>query len=285
MKGKLTKAEIGALVSATHHEPRSLLGYHEFARAEGTPLCMVRVLEPGAESIEVFWEDEPGARCYPLKPRARRGPLRRQHSASPAAGAVQVAGPLLGRPRGHQARHLFLLARALGLRSLSIRRGPSLRPLPQVRRAPARARGRRGHALRGLGAERQARERGRRLQSLGRPQARHAGARRLGCVGAVRAGHRRGRGPTSTRSARSATTSCSSPIPSASTCRCGRRRLRSSPTLDGYEWNDAEWLQRPRAAPTGAVRRSMSTKCISRAGNTPGIASRRSTTGAKRPTR
>jgi 1,4-alpha-glucan branching enzyme len=59
MKGRLTKAEIGALVSASHHEPRSLLGYHEFDRSESTPLCMVRVLEPGAESVEVFWEDEP----------------------------------------------------------------------------------------------------------------------------------------------------------------------------------------------------------------------------------
>ena len=65
-KLKLTKAEINALVSTTHHEPRSLLGYHEYPRAGGTPLCVVRVLEPGAESVEVCWEDTPGE-LYPLK--------------------------------------------------------------------------------------------------------------------------------------------------------------------------------------------------------------------------
>jgi hypothetical protein len=52
-KTKLTKAEIQALVNTTHHEPRSLLGYHEIPRAGSTPLCVVRVLEPGAEAIEV----------------------------------------------------------------------------------------------------------------------------------------------------------------------------------------------------------------------------------------
>jgi 1,4-alpha-glucan branching enzyme len=66
MKGKLAKSEIAALVSASHHEPRSLLGYHEIARAETTPLCVVRVFEPGAESIDVFWEDEPDT-LHPLK--------------------------------------------------------------------------------------------------------------------------------------------------------------------------------------------------------------------------
>ena len=63
---KLTKAEITALVNVTHHEPRSLLGYHEFPNSTGTPQCVVRVLEPGADSIEVFWEDTPGE-LYPLK--------------------------------------------------------------------------------------------------------------------------------------------------------------------------------------------------------------------------
>ena len=56
--GKLTKAEIASLLQAAHHEPRSLLGYHEFPRADGQPLAMVRVFEPGAESIAVIWEDD-----------------------------------------------------------------------------------------------------------------------------------------------------------------------------------------------------------------------------------
>jgi 1,4-alpha-glucan branching enzyme len=63
---KLTKAEISALVNTTHHEPRSLLGYHEYARGAGQPVCVVRVLEPGAETIEVCWEDTPGE-LYPLQ--------------------------------------------------------------------------------------------------------------------------------------------------------------------------------------------------------------------------
>ena len=84
MKGRLTKAEIGALVSASHHEPRSLLGYHEFDRSESTPLCMVRVLEPGAESVEVFWED--GADLYALQ---------RVHEAGLFEGSIPYRRPLV----------------------------------------------------------------------------------------------------------------------------------------------------------------------------------------------
>src|SRR5688572_2519401 len=85
MKGKLTKAEIGALVSASHHEPRSLLGYHETERADGTPLCMVRVLEPGAESVEVFWEDQPEV-VHALK---------RVHEAGLFEGSIPHRRPLV----------------------------------------------------------------------------------------------------------------------------------------------------------------------------------------------
>ena len=35
IKSKLTKAEITALVNVTHHEPRSLLGYHEYPAGDG----------------------------------------------------------------------------------------------------------------------------------------------------------------------------------------------------------------------------------------------------------
>jgi 1,4-alpha-glucan branching enzyme len=64
--GRLKKDQIAALVNTTHHEPRSLLGYHEYPQTAGTPLCVVRVLEPGAETIDVFWEDTPNE-TYPLK--------------------------------------------------------------------------------------------------------------------------------------------------------------------------------------------------------------------------
>jgi len=84
-KMKLTKAEITALVNTTHHEPRSLLGYHEYAQPSGSPLCVVRVLEPGAETIEVFWEDTPG----------ERHPLRRIHDAGLFEGTIPQRRPVV----------------------------------------------------------------------------------------------------------------------------------------------------------------------------------------------
>jgi 1,4-alpha-glucan branching enzyme len=69
----------------SHHEPRSLLGYHEFERNESTPLCVVRVLEPGAESVEVFWEDEPST----------MHPLKRIHEAGLFEGSIPHRRPLV----------------------------------------------------------------------------------------------------------------------------------------------------------------------------------------------
>src|SRR5690349_1633278 len=97
--GKLTKAEIGALVSASHHEPRSLLGYHEFARSDDTPLCVVRVLEPGADSVAVYWEDEP----------TDMHELRRVHDAGLFEGNIPFRRPVVPYrlrvrfPGGHEA--------------------------------------------------------------------------------------------------------------------------------------------------------------------------------------
>jgi 1,4-alpha-glucan branching enzyme len=54
---KLTAPEIDALVHARHPEPRSLLGYHEIARRNGPPACVVRAFEPDAERVEVLWDD------------------------------------------------------------------------------------------------------------------------------------------------------------------------------------------------------------------------------------
>jgi len=83
--GKLTKAEIASLLQASQHEPRSLLGYHEFARAEGTPLAMVRVFEPGAESVAVFWEDEID----------HAHELKRVHEAGVFEGGIPYRRPLV----------------------------------------------------------------------------------------------------------------------------------------------------------------------------------------------
>jgi len=63
----LSPSEISALIAATHREPRSLLGYHEFARAGGEPQCIVRVLERDAVEVSVYWEDEAPAKARPLR--------------------------------------------------------------------------------------------------------------------------------------------------------------------------------------------------------------------------
>jgi 1,4-alpha-glucan branching enzyme len=63
----LAAAEIESIVAATHREPRSVLGYHELERPDEQPLCLVRVLEPDAGEVAVFWEDEPAGQARPLK--------------------------------------------------------------------------------------------------------------------------------------------------------------------------------------------------------------------------
>jgi len=55
---QLSAAAMDALVGARHREPRSLLGYHEHTRADEQPVALVRVLEPDAVEVAVYWEDE-----------------------------------------------------------------------------------------------------------------------------------------------------------------------------------------------------------------------------------
>jgi 1,4-alpha-glucan branching enzyme len=242
IKTKLTKAEITALVNTTHHEPRSLLGYHEYPQPSGTPLCVVRVLEPGAETIEVFWEDTP-EELHPLKRIHDAGLFEGHHPASPAGGAIPTA-------RAFPVRHVvvkhdtyFLLARALGLRSLSIRRGPPLRAVPQVRRAPTGARRSRRHAFRRVGAERRARERRGQLQLLGRPQARMQARGGSGVWELFVPGVGEGRRIQVRDPHANAIRCCSSPILSAFFMQRGRRPPPIVASLDGYEWHDADWLR------------------------------------------
>ncbi len=79
---KLTTQEIDALVQARHPEPRSLLGYHEISRRNDLPACMVRVLEPDAERVEVLWED------------GTANALKRVHDAGLFEGRVPHRRPL-----------------------------------------------------------------------------------------------------------------------------------------------------------------------------------------------
>jgi 1,4-alpha-glucan branching enzyme len=80
---KLTASEIDALVQARHPEPRSLLGYHEVPRKSGPPACVVRVLEPDAELVEVQWDDDAPASA-----------LARIHDAGLFEGLVPHRRPL-----------------------------------------------------------------------------------------------------------------------------------------------------------------------------------------------
>ncbi len=82
----LAAAAIESIVAATHREPRSVLGYHELARRDEQPLCLVRVLEPDAVEVAVFWEDEPVAAARPL---------RRLHDGGFYEGRVPYRRPLV----------------------------------------------------------------------------------------------------------------------------------------------------------------------------------------------
>src|SRR5512139_3441066 len=82
-KRKLSASDIDALINARHPEPRSLLGYHEFARANEQSICVVRVLEPDADHVEVRWDD--GAPAVPLE---------RLHAAGIFEGRVPFRRPL-----------------------------------------------------------------------------------------------------------------------------------------------------------------------------------------------
>ncbi len=64
----LSPADIDALVNALHPAPRSVLGYHEFARKNDAPVCVVRVLEPDATAVSVRWEGEAAVELKSIHP-------------------------------------------------------------------------------------------------------------------------------------------------------------------------------------------------------------------------
>src|SRR5688500_15495477 len=63
---RLSQSDIAALINATHREPRSVLGYHEMQRAGQEPECVVRVLEPDATYVGIYWEDQTPGEARPL---------------------------------------------------------------------------------------------------------------------------------------------------------------------------------------------------------------------------
>ncbi|MCK7578817.1 MAG: hypothetical protein MZV65_25860 [Chromatiales bacterium] len=185
-------------------EPRSLLGYHEVARnGRAARCCLVRVLEPDAESVEVRWDDGAAAALLGASTTAGlfegRVPFRRP--LQPYRLHVRYrdgarAAPSTTRTTSRRSSSDFDL--------LPVRRGQPPQHLRQARRAPARC---------STGSPARASPCGRRTPSASASSAtvqpagtaaRHAMQARgvVGHLGAVHPGRRPRRAPTSTRSAR-----------------------------------------------------------------------------------
>ena len=63
----LTKDTIKLLLDCDSHEPRSVLGFHEVRQRNKQQVWIVRVLEPDAEKVSLFWENETEAEATSLK--------------------------------------------------------------------------------------------------------------------------------------------------------------------------------------------------------------------------
>src|SRR5437868_13188185 len=89
MVATLSDTDIQQIISARHHSPRSVLGYHEIAAIDNTqsqPRCVARVFEPDAVSVSLFWQDE--------DPSAAR-PLQQVHPAGLFEGEVGLRRPVV----------------------------------------------------------------------------------------------------------------------------------------------------------------------------------------------
>ena len=245
---------------------------------------MVRVLEPGAESVAVFWEDDP----------AQEHELKRIHEAGLFEGSIPYRRPVVPYalrvrfPGGNEVTkhdtyffshelsdfdlYLFGQGRHYGLYH---KFGAHLRVRDGVK----------GTHFAVWAPNAEARQRRRQLQLLGRPQARDAGARRLGRLGAVRA-----RTWARASEYKFEIRTQQEPHPA----QVGSFRLPHAEAAgDRVDRRLARRLRMERRMPgcanagsaTGAARRSTSTKCTCRAGSTRGTGSRRSTPGRRRRTR
>ncbi len=63
----LTKDTIKLLLDCDSHEPRSVLGFHEVRQGNKQQVWIVRVLEPDAKKVSLFWENETEAEATSLK--------------------------------------------------------------------------------------------------------------------------------------------------------------------------------------------------------------------------
>ena len=63
----LSIATIENLLHGDYHEPRSVLGFHELSKRNRQRVWIVRVLEPDATKVSLFWEGQTEAESTPLK--------------------------------------------------------------------------------------------------------------------------------------------------------------------------------------------------------------------------
>ncbi|MBC8257475.1 MAG: 1,4-alpha-glucan branching protein GlgB [SAR324 cluster bacterium] len=70
----LSKETITQLLHGDHPEPRSVLGFHQVLNSKQKPIWIIRVLEPEAKKVLLFWEDQAEDEATPLR-RSHSGAL------------------------------------------------------------------------------------------------------------------------------------------------------------------------------------------------------------------
>ena len=193
------RRELERVVSLDHPDPHHVLGAHPAGSG-----VVVRAFRPGAQAVAVVPARGKRVELAPIDPEGVfEGILPRRKLPL----ALPARGPRRGRNDRAPRRPVRIPADARRARPAPARGGPPRAPLRPARRPPARARRRRRHRVRGLGAERALGQRRRRLQRLGRPPPPDAVARRLGGLGALRPGRRAGQ-PLQVRAARARRGGC-----------------------------------------------------------------------------
>ncbi len=66
MSTLLSANDIEQLVEARHYAPRSLLGFHEIENEHGLKEWVIRVFEPEAKAVSMFWADQSEQDAVPL---------------------------------------------------------------------------------------------------------------------------------------------------------------------------------------------------------------------------
>ena len=233
---------IDRVAAVDHHDPHGVLGAHPERGG-----IVVRAFRPGATGMRVL--PERGARSRTLK--------------VDGAGVFEAFLPRRKPPLDYRLEVPCATARrsrtttrtrscpTLGDLDLHLaRRGHAPPALGRLGAHVARARRRRGHVLRRLGADARAGQRRRRLQRLGRPRPPDALARAIGSLGALRARPRRRRA-LQVRDPRRRTGSLRLKAdPFAFAAELPPRTDASVVDRSHYEWSDDDVAGPARAAPT-----------------------------------